>query len=123
MTRIGDEIFRILKAILHASGFENSINAGFVLIERKTAVFLRTQRRKATTDFWFELESQLQPEFNHARRAKIEHPRSGQDASGTSGGGGVIGRTCGCGISQSVQHSAERVTRQVKVGVIECVKG
>src|SRR5438270_252494 len=33
MTRIGDEIFRILKAILHASGFENSINAGFVLIE------------------------------------------------------------------------------------------
>jgi len=48
-TKIGDEIFRILKAILHAPGFEISINAGFVFTERKTAVFLRTQRQKATT--------------------------------------------------------------------------
>ena len=46
-TKIGDEIFRILKAILHASGFETSLNARFVLIERKTAVFLRTQRQSS----------------------------------------------------------------------------
>ncbi len=63
--------FRIL-LIVFAFAFGIPLREAFTLIERKTAVSLRTQRGKQRLCS-FELEGQLQAEFNDARRAEVEY--------------------------------------------------
>jgi len=63
--------------------FEAGIPSVGILYENeKTAVFLRTQRRKKQRQIVLGLEGQLQSELDHARSAQVEYARAGQDASG-----------------------------------------